>query len=100
MDAYTASEDVFITSDKNDLDYTLIRLNNNPSNSGEFIELNKNSQFKVGSFCNIIQHPDGRYKEISIHENRLTKYIQNIFNILQTLKVDLLILQSLITSGI
>ncbi|WP_196816063.1 trypsin-like serine peptidase [Candidatus Nitrosocosmicus oleophilus] len=72
-DSYTASEDVFITSDKNDLDYTLIKLNNNPGDKWGYIQLNKNPQYKKGSFCNIIQHPDGRYKEISIQENRLTK---------------------------
>jgi len=81
-----ASEDVFHTNKQ--LDYTLIRLRpaqevmekNGSIQAGDrwgFIALNESPIFRDGQNLNIIQHPQGRKKEIALQDNQVVQLFTN-----------------------
>lgn len=66
------------------LDYTLVRLRPNqenqqmPGNRWGFISLNKSPIFGKNQRLNIIQHPDGRRKEIAVQDNEIDRLFENV----------------------
>ncbi len=81
-----ASNDVFRTNVA--LDYTLIRLRPNqpaidggePVVAGDrwgFIPLNDSPIFREEQHFNVIQHPDGRRKEVALQDNEIDKLFHN-----------------------
>ena len=66
---------IFHTSPEGELDYTILKLNENPGKKWEYIPLPTDSFEDQIAFmtrywgfpihANIIQHPDGRMKEVS-----------------------------------
>ncbi len=80
-------DDVFRTNPA--LDYTLIRLRpTQPTNTSEepiipgkrwgFIPLNDSPSFREEQHFNIIQHPDGRLKEVTLQDNEIDKLFANV----------------------
>ncbi len=71
-------DDAFHTNPS--LDYTVVRLQpasgENPGEKWGFVELNDEVQFRSGHNFNIIQHPDGRRKEVALQNSQL----QAVFN--------------------
>ncbi len=77
--------DVFRTNVR--LDYTLIRLQplqsapdrapKFPGDRWGFIQLNDSPMFREKQHFNIIQHPDGRRKEVSLQDNEIDKLFTN-----------------------
>lgn len=73
---------------KESLDYTLIRLRmrqfptgTQPVTAGQHwgtISLNPNPIFFAGQRLNIVQHPDGRQKEIALQDNEIDRLFQNV----------------------
>ncbi|GAB3092740.1 DNA/RNA non-specific endonuclease [Lysobacter terrae] len=67
----------FLTDERDDLDYTLIAVGERlegPLNLGTFGYCALSSakdKHALGEFVNIVQHPDGRLKELVLRENRL-----------------------------
>lgn len=81
------TNDVFKTNQA--LDYTLIRLRPNQlvtditksvmaGNRWGFIQLNDNPIFRDQQHCNIIQHPSGRKKEVSLQDNEIYQLFENV----------------------
>ena len=81
----------FHFSDEKKLDYTLIRLK--PQTSGlagaapvlagakwGFVPMADNLDVAIGQQVNVIQHPDGRPKEVVLHQNEITKVFENVIH--------------------
>ncbi|PFP09362.1 hypothetical protein COJ90_20860 [Priestia megaterium] len=60
---------VFRTNEK--LDYTIVRVLENPGAEFGFIDLTKRANVKIGQNVVIIQHPGGRHKEICLTDNEV-----------------------------
>ncbi len=85
-----APSDFFLTNAA--LDYTLIRLRSKPvaddPNLGSaviepgqrwgFIEFNDAPVFRVDQHFNIVQHPNGRLKEVALQDNEIDKLFTNV----------------------
>lgn len=69
----------FVTSNVYDLDFTLIRLKAKETTVGSLQHAGERfgyvpagtPTFAVKQLANIIQHPDGRFKEVVLHENQV-----------------------------
>lgn len=81
-----AATDFFITDDTDDLDYTLIAIGSRidgPENLDAFgynpmsAAGNKHA---LGEVANIVQHPDGRMKEVVLRENRLVSRLSHVLH--------------------
>ncbi|MCP5007240.1 MAG: trypsin-like peptidase domain-containing protein [Planctomycetes bacterium] len=83
---FPLSDNIFHTNAA--LDYTLIRLrpklpaigDGDPVVAGArwgFIPVNDNPVFREKQHFNIIQHPDGRHKEVALQNNEIDKLFQN-----------------------
>ena len=70
--------DLFHTSPKEVLDYTIVELEDSPGTQWGFAKLNTTSPPQLKSRVNIIQHPGGQSKQISIQNNFL-EYVDNKF---------------------
>jgi len=80
------ADDVFHTNPA--LDYTLIRLKGNQSEDADkprlagdrwgYIILNDSPIFRKEQHFNIVQHPSGRAKEISLQDNEIDKLFTNV----------------------
>jgi endonuclease G len=80
LDEYAFDPDNgFVTSDVNDLDFTLIRLKAKELGTGilqhagqrfGFVPISTPT-YAVKQLVNIIQHPDGRFKEVVLHQNQV-----------------------------
>ena len=85
IQTYFASPDFFYSSDKNDLDYTIVKLKNYPGKEFGFIPLLNESGLSElispdfnpesvsgnkadATILQIIQHPKHRYKEVNLHD--------------------------------
>ena len=82
---YPDAEDVFHTNRA--LDYTLVRLRPNqeegeePVEAGDvwgFIALNDSPIYGKNQHYNIVQHPRGRRKEVSLQDNEIDKLFSNV----------------------
>ena len=68
---------LFVSDSVNGLDYTLIAVGNKVSGSRSLDHFgwcalsNANDKHALGEIANIVQHPDGRYKEVVLRENQL-----------------------------
>ncbi|MEM9540946.1 MAG: trypsin-like peptidase domain-containing protein [Cyanobacteria bacterium P01_E01_bin.42] len=72
VDEYRAKETgIFVTN--SDLDYTLVELDNTPGQKWSWLPL-QGREIRHNSRINIIQHPHGRPKEISL-QNNFVQYI-------------------------
>ena len=80
------SETFFLTDDENDLDYTLIAIGNRlagPKNLQQFgyCQLSgAKDKHALGEVANIVQHPQGRYKEVVLRENRLVSRLDTVLH--------------------
>lgn len=82
---YPDADDVFRTNAA--LDYTLIRLRPNQEEGGEpdeagdvwgFIPLNDSPVYGKEQHFNVVQHPSGRRKEVSLQDNEIDKLFSNV----------------------
>ncbi|HKT59793.1 MAG TPA: DNA/RNA non-specific endonuclease [Gemmatimonadales bacterium] len=68
---------LFLTSDRDDLDYTVVALGARDTGNGtapgyRYLPLSgARNKHVLGDLANIIQHPDGRMKEAVVRENQL-----------------------------
>ena len=68
---------IFVTDDRNDLDFTVVALGQRITGPKEitgfgFLPLSgARNKHALGDIVNIIQHPDGRFKEAVVRENQL-----------------------------
>jgi endonuclease G len=68
---------LFVTSDRDELDYTVVALGARDSGAGtaagyRYLALSgARNKHVLGDLANIIQHPDGRMKEAVVRENQL-----------------------------
>lgn len=86
----TAATELFQTNKS--LDYTLIKVRSKqfsndpvmgtgifpPGNRWGFIELNDSPNYRKGQHCNIVQHPNGRKKEIALQKNEISRLYENV----------------------
>ncbi len=74
-------EKLFITSDKFDLDYTIVACSVDGIEQATPITLCREpALIALGERANIIQHPKGRFKEIAIHENKVVYIDQKVIH--------------------
>ena len=76
----------FITDDTDDLDYTLIAVGPRIGGSEELDAFGFNpmsaagNKHTLGEVANIVQHPDGRLKEVVLRENRLVSRLSHVLH--------------------
>jgi endonuclease G, mitochondrial len=71
----TNPDDLFYTSPETNLDFTIVRVKNNDGPPGikwgnlilEEVQISPNQ------YCNIIQHPGARFKEVALQENHIAR---------------------------
>jgi endonuclease G len=76
----------FLTSPQNDLDFTIVALGRRVLGTREssefgFCPLSATAdKHLLGEFVNIVQHPDGDYKQVVIRENRLVTRLDTVLH--------------------
>lgn len=81
-----APSDFFLTSRMNDLDFTLVAVGPKLSGPGELSDFGwcplsaAPDKHALGEVANIVQHPDGRHKEVVIRENRLVSRLKRVLH--------------------
>ena len=76
----------FITDDIDDLDYTLIAIGSRISGSENLDAFGYNplsaagNKHAIGEVANIVQHPEGRMKEVVLRENRLVSRLTHVLH--------------------
>jgi endonuclease G len=76
----------FLTSSENDLDFTLIAVGKRENGTGKLNDfgfcplMNTSDKHILGEFVNIIQHPEGDYKQIVLRENRLVTRLERVLH--------------------
>lgn len=76
----------FLTNSENDLDYTVVAVGERDTGVGElkdfgFCPLQSTSDKHVlGEFVNIIQHPEGDYKQVVLRENQLVTRLDKVLH--------------------
>ncbi|MEH6847839.1 MULTISPECIES: trypsin-like serine peptidase [Bacillus cereus group] len=76
IDEYMCDTDtLFITNPE--LDYTLVKLHNNPGAKWGFIGVPDETMISEGEDVFIIQHPGGSEKMVSLSENMVTAVVEN-----------------------
>ena len=70
VDTYRVNETLFFKSDK--YDYALVKSIGTPGDNWPYLSLNESyPEPEIGDLMNIIQHPEGGYKQIVIHDNKV-----------------------------
>ena len=81
VDEYDLDPDsLFLTSPDTALDYTIVRVHSHENAPGDHwgtIPLTTDIQFAETQQVNIIQHPQGRPKEVVLRQNRITSVLPN-----------------------
>jgi endonuclease G, mitochondrial len=78
----------FVTQSINDLDYTVIAIGSRLDGNRELGEFGwcglsgAGNKHMLGEVANIVQHPDGRRKEIVLRENRLAARLDSVLHYL------------------
>ena len=78
----------FETSDRDNLDFTLVGLGARLSGPRDLQDLgfcrlsDAADKHALGEWANVIQHPDGRFKEVVIRENRLVSRLDTVLHYL------------------
>jgi len=81
-----APEEFFITDDTDDLDYTVVAIGpklegpNEISFYGYTALSGAGNKHTLGEVANIVQHPDGRFKEVVLRENRLVSRLSHVLH--------------------
>ncbi|MFL5354389.1 DNA/RNA non-specific endonuclease [Archangium sp.] len=76
----------FLTSPQDDLDFTIVALGKRVLGARESSEFGYCPLFAtddthlLGEFVNIVQHPDGDYKQVVIRENRLVTRLDSVLH--------------------
>jgi endonuclease G len=76
----------FVTDHQDDLDYTLVAVGPRESGTRELGEYgwcglsDATDKHALGEIANIVQHPDGRYKEVVLRENRLVSRLSTVLH--------------------
>lgn len=76
----------FVTNDENDLDFTVVAVGQRESGPRELTEYgwcplsDASDKHALGEIANIVQHPDGRYKEVVLRENRLVSRLDTVLH--------------------
>lgn len=74
---YAIDASVFVTDPVEGLDFTVVAVGERLSGDGALESFgfsglsNASDKHMIGEFANIVQHPDGRFKEVVLRENRL-----------------------------
>lgn len=74
IDEYRCDPNTYFFTDKN-LDFTLVKLQNNPGARWGFIGLPNESAIEVGEDVFIIQHPGGKEKMVGLSENTVSAIV-------------------------
>lgn len=81
-----APEAFFLTNAENQLDFTIVAIGRRISGMGELADfgycplLATNDKHILGEFVNIIQHPEGDYKQVVLRENRLVTRLDTVLH--------------------
>ena len=76
----------FLTNPEDDLDFTLIAVGdrdtgpNNLSDFGFCPIFDSDDKHLLGEFVNIVQHPEGRYKQVVLRENQLVSRLDTVLH--------------------
>jgi V8-like Glu-specific endopeptidase len=69
---YYSKAEIFYTNPWAGFDYTIVKLTGKPGEKWGYVSLINDACPQVGNNCIMIQHPDGRRKEIVLHNSVIT----------------------------
>jgi len=81
-----APELFFVTDSEDDLDFTVVALGERVSGTGELRDfgycplLATDDKHVLGEFVNVVQHPEGDYKQIVLRENQLVARLSTVLH--------------------
>jgi len=81
-----APDDFFVTNAEDDLDFTVVALGERVSGTGLLPDFGycplrgTSDKHILGEFVNVVQHPDGDYKQIVLRENRLVTRLETVLH--------------------
>ncbi len=81
-----APEQFFFTNDKDDLDYTVVAVGPRVYGTGELAEFghlplsDAGDKHMLGEYVNIIEHPEGDYKQAVLRENQLVWRLEHVLH--------------------
>ncbi|MEM7408882.1 MAG: DNA/RNA non-specific endonuclease [Myxococcota bacterium] len=77
---------LFVTDDRDDLDYTVVAIGAQLSGGTSVRDFgasplsDASNKHSLGEVANIVQHPDGRLKEVVLRENRLVSRLSHVLH--------------------
>lgn len=81
-----APEQFFLTNDQDDLDYTVVAVGQRVAGTGELAEFgylplsDAGDKHMLGEYVNIIEHPEGDYKQAVLRENQLVWRLTHVLH--------------------
>jgi endonuclease G len=81
-----AAERLFVTDPVNGLDYSLVAVGDRLSGTSEMSRFgfcplsDRPEKHALGEVANVIQHPDGRYKEVVLRENQFVARLDDVLH--------------------
>jgi endonuclease G len=78
----------FVTDPATDLDYTLVAVGPRRAGARSLADFgycalsDASDKHALGEFVNVVQHPDGRYKEVVLRENQLVARLSHVLHYL------------------
>lgn len=76
----------FLTNDKDDLDYTVVAVGDRVTGEKMLSEFgfcplsDRGDKHMLGEFVNIIQHPEGNFKQVVLRENKLVSRLDTVLH--------------------
>ena len=81
-------EEFFITNTEDDLDFTIVAVGESTNDEGRLSDfgycplIGSDDKHVLGEFVNIIQHPEGDYKQVVLRENQLVTRLDKVLHYL------------------
>ena len=81
-----APGDFFVTEPQDDLDYTLVALGARDVGPGQLADFgfcplfDSDDKHVLGEYVNVVQHPDGDYKQVVLRENKLVSRLGRVLH--------------------
>ena len=79
-------DEFFVTNDEDDLDFTIIAVDESVNGQNQLSDfgplISSDDKHVLGEFVNIIQHPEGDYKQVVLRENQLVTRLDKVLHYL------------------
>jgi endonuclease G len=81
-----APEELFLTNAEDQLDFTVVAIGERVSGAGDLLDFGycpliaSGDKHVLGEFVNVVQHPEGNYKQVVLRENQLVTRFDTVLH--------------------